>query len=58
MINKKEIVAMLLAGGQGSRLFALTQKKAKPAVSYGGNIRSLTSRCQTVQTQELDTVGV
>ena len=34
MINKKEIVAMLLAGGQGSRLFALTQKKAKPAVSY------------------------
>ena len=50
MINKKEIVAMLLAGGQGSRLFALTQKKAKPAVSY---IRSLTSHCQTVQTQEL-----
>ena len=47
MINKKEIVAMLLAGGQGSRLFALTQKKAKPAV------RSLTSHCQTVQTQEL-----
>ena len=38
MINKKEIVAMLLAGGQGSRLFALTQKKAKPAVSYGGKL--------------------
>ena len=46
MINKKEIVAMLLAGGQGSRLFALTQKMVE-------NIRSLTSRCQTVQTQEL-----
>ena len=43
MINKKEIVAMLLAGGQGSRLFALTQKKAKPS----------TSHYQTVQTQEL-----
>ena len=39
MINKKEIVAMLLAGGQGSRLFALTQKKAKPAVSYGGKYK-------------------
>ena len=48
MINKKEIVAMLLAGGQGSRLFALTQPY--PMVE---NIRSLTSHCQTVQTQEL-----
>ena len=34
MINKKECVAMLLAGGQGSRLFALTNKIAKPAVTY------------------------
>ena len=45
MINKKEIVAMLLAGGQGSRLFALTHMVE--------NIRSLTSQYQTVQTQEL-----
>ena len=34
---KKECVAMLLAGGQGSRLYALTQEMAKPAVPYGGN---------------------
>lgn len=53
MINKKEIVAMLLAGGQGSRLFALTQKKAKPAVSYGGKYKIIDFPCQTVQTQEL-----
>ena len=39
MINKKECVAMLLAGGQGSRLFALTNKIAKPAVTYGGKYR-------------------
>ena len=32
----KEIVAMILAGGRGSRLYALTQKTAKPAVSFGG----------------------
>ena len=33
--RKKECVAMLLAGGQGSRLYALTQKVAKPAVPFG-----------------------
>ena len=52
MINKKEIVAMLLAGGQGSRLFALTQKQNQ-LYHMVENIRSLTSHCQTVQTQEL-----
>ena len=35
----KELVAMLLAGGQGSRLYALTQKLAKPAVPFGGKYR-------------------
>ena len=35
----KELVAMLLAGGQGSRLYALTQKLAKPAVPFGGKNR-------------------
>ena len=35
----KEIVAMLLAGGQGSRLYALTQNLAKPAVPFGGKYR-------------------
>ena len=36
---KKECVAMLLAGGQGSRLHALTSHVAKPAVPFGGNYR-------------------
>ena len=39
MIKNKECVAMLLAGGQGSRLYALTTKTAKPAVSFGGKYR-------------------
>ena len=34
----KEMIAMLLAGGQGSRLYALTQKLAKPAVPLAGNV--------------------
>ena len=36
---KKEMIAMLLAGGQGSRLGVLTQKVAKPAVAFGGKYR-------------------
>ena len=36
---KKEMIAMLLAGGQGSRLGVLTRKVAKPAVAYGGRYR-------------------
>ena len=39
MLKKQECVAMLLAGGQGSRLYALTVKTAKPAVSFGGKYR-------------------
>ena len=38
MLAKKKCIAMLLAGGQGSRLYALTNKIAKPAVPFGGNI--------------------
>lgn len=41
MIIKKECVAMLLAGGQGSRLYVLTEKNAKPAVTFGENTGSL-----------------
>lgn len=37
----KEMIAMLLAGGQGSRLYALTEKLAKPAVPFGGKSESL-----------------
>ena len=39
MYKKKECVAMLLAGGQGSRLYALTEKTAKPAVTFGSKYR-------------------
>ena len=39
---KKEMIAMLLAGGQGSRLGVLTEKVAKPAVAFGGKYRSST----------------
>ena len=38
-MQKKECIAMLLAGGQGSRLKALTKRIAKPAVSFGGKYR-------------------
>ena len=36
---KKECIAMLLAGGQGSRLYVLTENMAKPAVPFGGKFR-------------------
>ena len=39
IVRKKEMVAMILAGGQGSRLGVLTKKLAKPAVPYGGKYR-------------------
>ena len=39
VVVRKEMIAMLLAGGQGSRLGVLTQKVAKPAVSFGGKYR-------------------
>ncbi len=58
MINKKEIVAMLLAGEQGSRLFALTQKKAKPAVSYGGKYKIIDFPLSNCANSGIDTVGV
>ena len=43
MFMKKEWVAMLLAGGQGSRLYALTKKLAKPAVPFGGKYSIIAS---------------
>lgn len=58
MLNKKEIVAMLLAGGQGSRLYALTSKVAKPAVSYGAKYKIIDFPLSNCVNSYIDTVGV
>ena len=54
----KECVAMLLAGGQGSRLYALTQNIAKPAVPYGGKYRIIDFPLSNCANSGIDTVGV
>ena len=54
----KECIAMLLAGGQGSRLFALTQKIAKPAVPFGGKYRIIDFPLSNCVNSGIDTVGV
>ena len=58
IINKKECVAMLLAGGQGSRLYALTNKIAKPAVTFGGKYRIIDFPLSNCVNSGIDTVGV
>ncbi len=58
MIQKKEMVAMLLAGGQGSRLYALTQNVAKPAVPFGGKYRIIDFPLSNCINSGIDTVGV
>lgn len=58
MYVKKECVAMLLAGGQGSRLYALTQDMAKPAVPYGGKYRIIDFPLSNCINSGIDTVGV
>lgn len=58
MFNKKKCVAMLLAGGQGSRLYALTNKIAKPAVSFGGKYRIIDFPLSNCVNSGIDTVGV
>ncbi len=58
MVRKKEIVAMLLAGGQGSRLEALTKKIAKPAVSFGAKYRIIDFSLSNCANSQIDTVGV
>ena len=55
---KKECVAMLLAGGQGSRLKALTSKVAKPAVPFGGKYRIIDFPLSNCVNSGIDTVGV
>ncbi len=58
MYKKKECVAMLLAGGQGSRLYALTTKIAKPAVTFGGKYRIIDFPLSNCVNSSIDTVGV
>ncbi len=58
MYTKKECVAMLLAGGQGSRLYALTRDMAKPAVPYGGKYRIIDFPLSNCVNSGIDTVGV
>lgn len=55
---KKECIAMLLAGGQGSRLYALTSKVAKPAVPFGGKYRIIDFPLSNCVNSGIDTVGV
>ena len=54
----KEIVAMILAGGRGSRLYALTQKTAKPAVGFGGKYRIVDFPLSNCVNSNIDTVGI
>ena len=55
---KKEMIAMLLAGGQGSRLGVLTEKVAKPAVAFGGKYRIIDFPLSNCINSGIDTVGV
>ena len=58
MAIKKEMIAMLLAGGQGSRLYVLTNNRAKPAVPFGGKYRIIDSTLSNCSNSGIDTVGV
>ena len=57
-MKKKNCVAMLLAGGQGSRLYALTSKIAKPAVPFGAKYRIIDFPLSNCINSNIDTVGV
>jgi len=58
MMRKKSCIAMLLAGGQGSRLGVLTKNVAKPAVPYGGKYRIIDFPLSNCTNSGIDTVGV
>jgi glucose-1-phosphate adenylyltransferase len=55
---KKEIIAMLLAGGQGSRLYVLTTNVAKPAIPFGGKFKLIDFPLSNCSNSGIDTVGV
>jgi len=58
MRQSKDCVAMVLAGGQGARLYVLTSKVAKPAVPFGGKYRIIDFALSNCVNSEIDTVGV
>ncbi len=58
MIQRKECVAMLLAGGEGRRLGILTKKLAKPAIPFGGKYRIIDFTLSNCTNSGIDTVGV
>ena len=57
-MKSKRCVAMLLAGGQGSRLGVLTRDMAKPAVPFGGKYRIIDFTLSNCINSDIDTVGV
>ena len=57
-MRKKKSIAMILAGGQGSRLGVLTQKVAKPAVPFGGKYRIIDFTLSNCRNSDIDTVGI
>lgn len=57
-MKNKEMIAMLLAGGQGSRLYVLTQETAKPAIPFGGKYRIIDFPLSNCTNSGIDTVGV
>ncbi len=57
-MSKKEMIAMLLAGGQGSRLGVLTQYKAKPAVNFAGKYKIIDFPLSNCINSDVDTVGI
>ena len=58
MKQKKDMITMLLAGGQGSRLYVLTKEVAKPAVSFGGKYKIIDFPLSNCINSGIDTVGV
>ncbi len=57
-MKQNNMLAMILAGGRGSRLHDLTQKVAKPAVSYGGKYRIIDFPLSNCANSGIDVVGV
>lgn len=58
VFRRKECIAMLLAGGQGSRLYVLTENTAKPAVPFGGKYRIIDYSLSNCVNSGIDTVGI